>query len=193
PVAQVTTVTPATGTGEAIVRVVRADLGYQPHERVTSSVTITGKTKAEITDAFVTLINGDNQDFVTASKDGSDNLALTGAIGTSFETSTDELASTWTIAATTTPEPGTGTSAQVANLEEIAYGGNYINRIYLPITPPSYVVDGETYDLFTILVRTNTTPNISKSNKYLELRLAVQATASGIDLPEFFFGVVPSA
>jgi hypothetical protein len=193
PVAQVTTVVPATGTGYAIIRIVDASQGFKPHQRLTATVNITGKTKEQITDAFVLEINNKNPKFVTASKTGTD-ITLTGGIFTSFQTITDDSAVGWTITATTTPKAGSGSLAQVKQLESESQGLNasYMNRIYLPTAPPSYVGAGgsvTTYDLYTILVRTNTTPNISSANKYLELTIAAGAGNTGIDLEEFFFGV----
>lgn len=185
PVAQVTTVTPEAGTGFAYVRVVQVSEGYRPHERITVEVKLDNKTPAEIATELANKINNARPNFVSAAENAG-TLVITGELETSFETQTDEEAEGWAIAATTTPNFGTGTSAHVKAIEELAYGGNYTNRIYLPVTPDSYVVDGETYDLFTIRVPTNTTPNISSANKYLDIILAVQATATGINLPAVF-------
>jgi hypothetical protein len=184
PVAQVTTVTAATGTGTATLRVVKVSDGFKPHKRITVETDITGMSAAEIATDLAAKINKAKPNFVTATTSTA-NIVLTADTESSFETGTDDSASGWTIAATTTPNFGSGTAAHIAAIEEIAFGGNYINRIYLPTTPPSYALNTN-YDLFTILIPTNTTPNISKSNKYHELRLAVQATATGIDLPVFF-------
>lgn len=184
PTAQVSTITPATGTGTATVRVVKVSNGYQPHERITIDVVLDGKTATQIVDDFVAQFNAQSPNFVTAANN-TDELELTGDLGISFETSLDNEAADWAIAAVA-PNFGTGTSEMLKNMEEFAYGGNFTNRIYLPVNPPSYVVDGETYDLFTIQVKTNTTPNISKANEFQEITIAVQATATGIDLPTFF-------
>lgn len=188
PVAQVTTVVPATGTGNATLRVVRVDQGFEPHPRTTISVVITGKTKEQITDAFVAEFNKSKPKFVTATKTGTD-LTLTGDIGVSFSTSSEELAAAWTITATAAPNLGTGTPAQLKILEEYsqAQSLNYTQRINLPVTPTSYIESAGTYDLFTILVRTNTTANIASQNKYQEITIAVENPATGIDLDHFFF------
>lgn len=188
PVAQVTTVVPVVGTGTATLRVVRVDQGFEPHPRTTISVIITGKTKAQITDAFVAEFNKSKPKFITASNSGND-LVLTGDIGVSFATSSEDLAAAWAITATNAPNFGTGTPAHLKILEEYsqAQSLNYTQRINLPVTPDSYVLSGGTYDLFTILVRTNTTANIAKANEFQEITIAVQTPATGIDLDHFFF------
>lgn len=183
---QVTEVTAETGEGFATVRVVQVNTGFKPHKRITAEVELDDKTATEIAEELVGLINGADEDFVTASNTA-EVLELTGDDEVSFETSTDGEASGWDVTLDTTPNFGNGTPSHVANLEEIAYGGNFTNRIYLPVNPPSYAED-ENYDLFTILIPTNTTANIAKSNKYHQLILAVHNPATGIDLDELFFG-----
>jgi hypothetical protein len=188
PVAQVTTVTvdvTTENTGVATLRVVRADAGFMPHERVTVETTLDGKTATQVAAALVVALNNNSQTFVTATSSGAA-ITLTGATGVSFETSLDDYTNDWTIAATTTPNFGTGTTEHVSNLEQIAYGGNYTNRIYLPVTPPSYVVAGKNYNLTTVRIPTNTTPNISSANAYVELIIAVTAGGTGINLNTFF-------
>lgn len=183
PTAQATTITPATGTGTATIRVVKTSDGFQPQERVSINVQLDGKTDAQIVDDFVAQFNS-AQSFLTASN-SADELVLTGDIGVAFETALDDEASDWETDVTA-PNFGSGSAEHIANLEEIAYGGNYTNRIYLPIKPESYAADS-TYDLFTVRVKTNTTPNIGgPGQKYQEIIIAVQATATGIDLPTFF-------
>lgn len=188
PVAQVSTVTCATGTGIATIRVVQVNTGFKPHQRITAEVNITGKTAGAIATEFANKINAVKPSFLVATTSTAD-LVLTGNIGVSFETSKEGSAEAWTLAATTAPRFGSGTAAHVRQLEEEAYGANFINRIYLPVSPPQYA-QALNYDLFTISIPTNTTPNISRGNKYFYLYLAVQATATGIDLEEFFFGDV---
>lgn len=191
PTAQATTVVPETGTGTATIRIVETSAGFKPHKRVTISVVLDGKSKAQITDAFVDQFNASEPQFVTASNGASDNLVLTADLEVSFETSLDEEAEDWDVSSVA-PNFGSGTAEHVANLEEVAYGGNFPNRIYLPIHPPSYAADS-TYDLFTIKVKTNTTSNIGgPGQEYQELILAVQATATGIDLPVFLGFEEPS-
>lgn len=191
PVNQVTIVTITFGSetaGTATLRVVRADAGFMPHERVTVETEFdsTNDTVTDVVNALATAINNDSQTFVTATPAGS-NILLTGNGGNiSFETSLDGSTSNWTINVSNDPDIGNGTSDHVSAIEQLAYGGNYTNRIYLPVTPPSYVVAGAEYDLFTVRIPTNTTPNISSANRYVELILAVQTPATGIDLPKFF-------
>lgn len=193
PTAQATTVVPETGTGTATVRIVQTNAGFKPHKRVTISIVLDGKSKAQITDAFVEQFNSNEPQFVTATNGASDNLVLTADLGVSFETALDDSAEDWASPTSVAPNFGSGTAEHVANMEEIAYGGNFTNRIYLPIHPSSYAADS-TYDLFTIKVKTNTTSNIGgPGQEYQELTLAVQATATGIDLPVFFGFEEPAA
>ena len=188
PVAQVTTIVPATGTGVATVRAIQVDRGFKPFPKVSADVTITGKTKAQITDAFVALINAKSPKFLTASKGGSDNLVLTADLGVSFESALDGLASTWGISATA-PNFGSGTPAHVKAIEEQAWAqhANYTQRVSFPVPPQSYAATAN-YDLYVIRVRTNTTRNIGGlAQKYQDIYFAIQTSATGIDLP-FFFG-----
>lgn len=188
PAEQVTTVTVNVTnekTGVATLRVVRVDTGFMPHERLTVETTLDGKTATQVGDELAAAINNANEDFVSASAT-TGVITLTGAAGVSFETSLDDYTNDWTIASVAFPELGTGSSEHVSNLEQIAYGGNYTNRIYLPVTPPSYVVAGKNYDLTTVRIPTNTTPNISSANAYVELIIAVTAGATGINLNTFF-------
>ena len=187
PVAQVTTIVPATGTGIATVRAVQVNRGFKPFPKFSTDVTITGKTKAQITDAFVALINARSPKFLTASKGGSDNLVLTADLGVSFETGLDGLATAWGISATA-PNFGSGTAEQVKAFEEQAWGqhANYTQRIYLPVPPQSYAASAN-YDLHVIRVRTTTTRNIGGlAQKYQDIYFAIQTSATGIDLPVFF-------
>lgn len=183
PTGQETTITPETGDGVATIRVVETSAGFIPHKRITIDVVLDDKTAGEIVDDFVAQFNANSPNFITASN-SADKLVLTGDIGVSFETSLDQEAADWDIDSEA-PNFGSGSAEHIANLEEVAYGGQYTNRIYLPVTPPSYA-ENENYDLFTILVRTNTTKNIASSNKYQEITIAVHNEASGIDLPVFF-------
>lgn len=192
PVAQVTTLTPTFTTtvpeGEGTIRLVRADAGFKPKDRTTVTVVFTGKTRQAIVDEFVTLINSRYPKFVTASRSGSTTtsaLVLTANVQVSFETSTEDLAANFTLAATTTPVFGTGTATQVAALEEIAWGANVNNRSYLPNFPKRYAGTGN-FDLYTIEFKTTTTPNISLGNTYGEIIIAVNTVSTGIDLVAFF-------
>lgn len=196
PTEQETTITAETGEGFATLRFIRADGSPKPHERITVEVELDDKTAEEIAEEFVDLINASEPDFVTAEQD-TDDIVVTANTDSkraydseglvAFQTATDGEASGWTVEVTQDPNFGSGTPLHVANLEEISYGGNYPNRIYLPVTPPSYAED-ENYDLYTILIPTNTTPNISKANKYHQLVIAVHEGGTGIDLDELFFG-----
>ena len=187
PVAQVTTVTAEAEEGFATVKVIEASAGFKPHRRVTATIKATGLNAAQTATALAEQLNAQSPRFFTATTSTAD-LIITGDAGVSFETALDDEAKDWTVAATTTPNFGTGTYDHVKTLEETAWGqqGNFLNRTYLPVPPPSYAVPGETYDLITVRVRTNTTPNISVGNQFQEITFAVEATGTGIDLAEFF-------
>ena len=196
PVAQVTTVTAETGTGFASIVVVRADGSPRPQGRLTAEVKLDGKTAAAIATEFATQLNKQFPDFVTVTTNAADivitaNLNVEGAVANgivAFDTALDGEASNWTKAATTAAKGGTGTGAQVRALEEVAKGSNYLNRIYLPIAPPFYANTSSNYKLITLKVKTNTTPNIARSNMYQEITIALVTggTVDGIDLNTFF-------
>lgn len=192
PVAQVTTLTPnftsTVPAGEGTVKVTRVDTGFKPHQRMSATVVFTGKSRQAIVDEFVALLNKQYPKFVTASRGSSGDsstLILTADARVSFETAKSELAASFTIAATTTPVFGTGTAADVAEMEEIAWGANVMNRVSLPIYPERYAANAN-YDLHQFEFKTNTTPNISKANEYGEVTIACTTTAAAIDLPKFF-------
>jgi len=187
PVPQVTTVTAEEAEGFATVKVIEASAGFKPHRRVTATIKATGLTAAQIATALAEQLNAQSPRFFTATTSTAD-LIITGDAGVSFETALDDEAQDWTVVATTTPNFGTGTYDHVKILEETAWGqqGNFLNRTYLPVSPPSYAVPGGAYDLITVRVRTNTTPNISIGNQFQEITFAVLATGTGIDLATFF-------
>lgn len=190
PVAQVTTITPATGTGEAEVKVIEVSAGFKPHRRASANLRIDGLTKAQITDKFIVLLNKQYPKFFTASNTG-DNIVITANTFVSFETALDGAAIDWTRAVTVTPIFGTGTPQQAASKEEEAWGANVLNRTYLPLTPERYAVGGQNYDFYQVEFKTSTTPNISLGNTYGEITLATNAGATGIDLEAFFGPVIP--
>lgn len=191
PVAQVTTLTPNFTTtvpaGEGTIKVTRVDAGFKPHQRNSVTVLFTGKTRQAIVDEFVAQFNKQYPKFVTASRGSSGDsstLVLTGDLRVSFETAKSELAAGFTISASA-PNFGTGTAADVAEMEEIAWGANVMNRVSLPIYPERYAANAN-YDLHQFEFKTSTTPNISKANEYGEVTIACTTTAAAIDLPKFF-------
>lgn len=193
PTAQVTTIVPATGgAGVATIRVVRTDTGYKPDQRISAEIKVDGLTREQLCDAFVVALNKKAGKFYTASKTGSSpnfNIAITADLGVSFQTSLDDAATLWT-KSTVAPNFGNGTEAMLSELEEQAWGANVTNRIYLPILPDRYASGN--YDLFTFQAPTNTTAEISKSNMFMDITLAVRSTAVGINLEDFFGpGAVP--
>lgn len=195
PVPQITTLTPNFTTtvpaGEGTVRLVRSDSGFRPNERITATVTFTGKTREAIVDEFVTLINKAHPKFVTASRSGAGDtsaLVLTANSRMAFNTSTEDLAGDFTIAATQAANFGSGTYADVSELEEIAWGANVLNRIYLPVFAERYAQSGTNYDMYQFEFKTTTTPNIAKSNEYglVTIAVATGGVTPGIDLATFF-------
>lgn len=174
--------------GSALIRAIKLSDGYRPYVKVQAVVKVVGKTNAQVAEAFVDQLNSQAPNFLTASSSGAV-LTLTGDIGVSFDTSIESTKEGEFIdwdRNVTAPDFGTGTSDQLKELENLSYGSNFYNRIYIPLTPHSYVVAGAEYDLFHLRHRTNTTANIAKGHKYLEITIAVQTEASGIDLNAFF-------
>lgn len=186
PAAQVTDVTLATLTGSITLKVVRVDPGFRPNSTASVDVTVTGLTLAQIATAFVAALNAHRNKFFTAAVQDTTKIRITGDAGVSFQVAVDGV--TPTITAITAPTAGTGTEAQLKSLEEQAWGANVTNRIYLPILPDRYASGN--YDLFTFEAPTNTTAEISKSNQWMEVTLAVTTTATAIDLEAFFAPVV---
>lgn len=185
PVAQVTTVTPVVGTGNVRLKITKVSTGFRPDESFSVVVDITGLADATaIGNAFRSAINAHKKnDFIVAS--GTTTLILTASLGVSFSTAIE--GAVWAIAATTSPNFGSGTFAQVSNVEKesIARGGFYY-QTYLPVQPPTYANDTKTYDLYVLQIKTTTTPNISVGHEYYDLYIAVEAGGTGINLNTFF-------
>lgn len=196
PVKQVTTVAVAqtAATKYLGVRVVEASSGYPPYRRISVTTKATNDATADAA-TLASLLNKNTNKFFTATS-STTNLVITGDEGVSFATSTFEDAEGWTVTATTAPNFGSGTYAHVTRLEEEAFGqqANFLNRTYLPVSPPGYAVVGKTYDLHVVQVKTNTTLNIALGHQFQEITIAVENEGSpssgfesGIDL-EVFFG-----
>lgn len=79
-------------------------------------------------------------------------LKLTDLIpGASFNVAVDLNLLGTPITYTTSPQPGSGTSAEILTLEQKAQGyTGYINRIWFPFPFPTYTVTNEKYDVITI-------------------------------------------
>lgn len=110
----------------------------------------------------------------------------------SFRTALSEDFGDTEIHATETPEVGTGTYAQVKEIEKNSQGGQsfYYRATAFQAEKPEFFADRDTdYDLVKVLVRTNTTPNIAKSNKYVEYVFAYDTGANVGTQLETFFGV----
>jgi len=91
---------------------------------------------------------------------------------TSFRTALSEDFGSTPLTSSAAPVTGSGSYLQVANMEKNTQG---FQSFFYRATPfeaekPEFFADSDlTYDLVTILYRTNTTENIAKSNKYVEI------------------------
>lgn len=193
PAAQLTTLsgfpTPVVGE-EYTIKVVDVTNGYEPYPVQSVSVTATTTTTGDLLNALRDGINNHPRSLVTAAVNAS-TLELTGAIPSlatqegihtdaaplaqSFSTSLSSNLDVVTIGATTVPTFGSGSYNQVRYLEENAQAGQgFLYRMtpFQAEKPVFFANSGLTYDLVSILYRTNTTPNISSSNKYVEYILA---------------------
>lgn len=113
---------------------------------------------------------------------------------TSFSTALSTDFGTTDLQSIQAPEPGTGSYELVSKLEEeaqAAFGYLYRHTPFQPGKPKFYADDSLTYDVVTIQIRTNTTANIAKSNKYLELVFAYKAGELAGATADFatYFGV----
>lgn len=111
---------------------------------------------------------------------------------TSFRTALSEDFGDTEVQATQTPKTGSGSYAQLKFIEENSQGGLGLLHRMTPFKAekPEFFADRNTnYDVVSILVETNTTPNIAKSNKYVELVLAYDEGANIGTQLETFFGV----
>ena len=214
PVAQVTTLgdfpNPVTGT-EYSVKVVDVTNGYEPYPVQTATVVATSaiNTAAKLIEALEDAFNNNSRSLVEATSTTT-TLVLTGALPSlqtqegisitssplaqSFSTSLSEELAGVTLVATSAPRFGSGTYNHVRYLEETSQGGQgflYRATPFRAEKPVFYSDPALTYDLVSILYRTNTTPNIAKSNTYVEYILAIQSGATIADLlylQDTFFG-----
>jgi len=189
---------PVTGT-EYSVKVVDVTNGYEPYPVQTATVVATSAidTAAKLIIALRDAFNNNSRSLVTATST-STTLVLTGAIPSlqtqegiyvggsstaqSFSTSLSEELAGVTLTPTAAPVFGTGSYNHVRYLEENSQAGQgflYRATPFQAEKPVFYSDPTLTYDLVSILYRTNTTPNIAKSNKYVEYILAYN-TAAGL-------------
>lgn len=188
PVNQVTTVTvPGSLDNEIVtIQLTSADHGYRPDKSFTFSRHVSG-TATEVAAAIVAELNSKRNTFYVASNSAGV-ISITGKDAVSFSTGLGDAAKDWARSVATEPKQGSGTFEQVKEMEDEAYGTLFTNRIYLPITPNGYATKGVSYDLHTLRLPTNTTPNISVANTEFEVRLAVntEVAEAEIDLATFF-------
>jgi hypothetical protein len=93
-----------------------------------------------------------------------------------------------------TPKPGTGSYLQIRSTERNtqASEGFFYRMTPFQADKPEFFADSNlNYDVVTIQYKTNTTPNIAKSNTYVEIVLAFQAGVLDTEAVDFntFFGV----
>lgn len=201
PVAQVTTVTPTAGSvadGTAGLKITRLDQGYEQYPRTNyeievaagdSATDICNKLRAAIdaAKASQSTINNTLRHIVVAS--GTATLILTAIEpplhtgGTakqewiSFSTQLyGEAVGGWTIASTASPDPGSGSYGQVYEFEDRSFGnmGFYYSEHY-PQRPAHHATAGTNYDLLTLEVETNASPEINKSFEVHQHVIAVVA------------------
>jgi len=180
---------------EYTVKVVDVTNGYEPYPVQTVSYTAkTGDVAGDVTAGLYYAFINHPRSLVQAGGNGTD-LVLTGdfpslqtqegisitssPLAQSFSTSLSESLAGATFTPTpTAPLFGTGTYNHVRYLEENSQAGQgFLYRMtpFQAEKPVFYSDPTLTYDLVSILYRTNTTPNIAKSNKYVEYILAYEA------------------
>jgi hypothetical protein len=190
-----------TAKEEYTVKVVDVTNGYEPYPVQTVSVLAPDNTAAALVTALVTAFNANTRALVTASATGGGTtLTLTGSlpilsaqeglhtdggsIAQSFRTSISEtFGPDVEPVATAAPTFGTGNYEQVRYLEENSQAGQgflYRATPFRPDKPVFYSDSTKNYDITTILYRTNTTPNIAKSNKYVEYVIAFEDGGSAV-------------
>ena len=163
-------------------------------------VTDTSATSSEIADAFVTGVNASaylNNDYVSivAAKTDSDpyfGISLTGGTGlkaTSFEVSVSGGFGDTTVAKTTKPDKGSGSSVEAAQLEKDVAGylgytnqrmewGDKFN------SPPAYVVAGETYDVYVLDYGRKHDEQYINTSKNAPLQVIILVPAAATTLPQ---------
>jgi hypothetical protein len=180
---------------EYTVKVVDVTNGYEPYPVQTVSYTAkTGDNASAVAAGLRAAFTNHPRSLVEVSG-ATTNVILTGAfpslqtqegisitsspLAQSFSTSLSESLAGATFTPTpTAPLFGTGTYNHVRYLEENSQAGQgFLYRMtpFQAEKPVFYSDPALTYDLVSILYRTNTTPNIAKSNKYVEYILAYEA------------------
>lgn len=174
----------AIGTASGTTQVVTLDRPYQGPTASGLALGNTSTQPAAADDAGLLITGGIPSQATDDPVDGEPPVIW------SFLTTLDEpsLTENTPILSKTAPVPGSGTYEQVALLEDESQAAEgFLDRA----TPfegqiPEKVADPTlNYDINTILVLTNTTPNIAKSNKYQELVIAIEA-GTETDLNTFF-------
>ena len=201
PVPQVTTITPTAGSvasGPAGVKITRLDSGFEQYPRVSYEIDVAAgdtvtqagdKIRAAITAAKAKAVGINNHVRHIVVATGTTTIILTAivpdfhTIGTaqqewiSFSTQLYGAAAGWTLASTTAPDPGSGSYAQVYEYENRSFGNLGFLYTETPYSqrPAYHATSGVNYDLVTLHVKTNASPEINKGFAVHEHVIAVLA------------------
>lgn len=118
-------------------------------------------------------------------------IKLTGRLNkTSFATQVIEDLTGAPITASATPNRGSGTAEQVAEIELRSFSTRSYNETnYFSQTPASYVVAGKGYDLITIKVPNDNDRHVLRENINRDLVIAVQEDGANAATIKGYFGV----
>jgi hypothetical protein len=165
--AQVTTITLAnnlTVAGNVTVKFTEVNNGVEQFRRKTYVVALATNTiPANAAIAIAAAINADLPSWIASAAPVGNTVVVTGttfslanstelsSFGTASEGLDGSNGMTIAVAATASPSLGSG-DADVLSEYELSLQGNrgFYNRLVQPNTPPSYIVPGETYDLYSI-------------------------------------------
>lgn len=93
------------------------------------------------------------------------------------------------IASNTAPNPGSGTGAQVAELERRSFSTrSYYETNYFPQTPDSTVDQSLGYDIVTLLVKNDNSENVLRENKTREIHFCYNQAGAGAATIVGWFG-----
>ena len=200
PSKQVQTVTfTGPSAGDVTLKVVETSQGHEPYPRASVTVRIAeGATATEVATAVVAAINarpGSNPFPVTATSAAGVVTLTAREFGEKFRVAVDGTVDA-AVAETTAPNLGSGTFAQVRDLELGQRGivGDYYERDpilgKLPDFAPNAVA-GKTYDIYCLLHETPYDISINKSYRFQEIYFALDSSVSG-DLDAFFGDLLDS-
>lgn len=213
---QITTVTPTAGSvasGTAGLKITRLDQGFEQYPRTNYEIQVADSDTAtdicnKLRDAIdaakanASTVNNTLRHVVEAS--GTATLVLTAidpglhSTGTakrewiSFSTQLyGEAVDGWTIASTQSPDPGSGTYEQVFVYENQSFGNYSFYYTETPYAgrPSQHAQAGIEYDLVTLEVKTNASPEINKSFELHQHTIAVHEGELDEDTVMAIFGL----